>query len=100
MKNIRYFLLASSFLFTSCATLTSEGKRVRVTHNPEVIRDCKFIQNVKANSGWEEGTGEDQVEIKMQNETAESGGNVLFVSQNLGAKVFFSRGSGEAYRCN
>ena len=100
MKKIRYVLLASSFSLTSCATLTHEGERVRVTHNPEVVRDCKFIKNVKASSGWEEGTGEDQVEIKMQNETAKAGGNVLYVSQNLGAKVFFSRGSGEAYKCN
>jgi len=84
---------------TSCATLTHGGKNVRVTTNVEVVRNCEFIANVKASSGWEEGTGEDQVEIKMQNITAKLGGNVLFVSSNNGATFWVTRGSGEAYKC-
>jgi hypothetical protein len=37
---------------SGCASLTKEGRHVRVTNNPDVVRGCKFVGNIKASSGW------------------------------------------------
>jgi hypothetical protein len=42
----------ASVLLVACASLTPAGQRVRVTANPDVVRGCEFVGNVKANSGW------------------------------------------------
>lgn len=88
----------------ACASLTPEGQHVRVTTNPDVVRGCDFVGNTKASSGWGGpaggNMGEDQVQTKMQNETAKMGGNVLFLTSNkAGGYGGSSRGVGEAYRC-
>lgn len=88
----------------ACASLSREGQRVRVTTNPDVVRGCEFVGNTKASSGWGGpaggNMGEDQVQTKMQNETAKLGGNVLFLTSNkAGGYGGSSRGVGEAYRC-
>jgi Domain of unknown function (DUF4156) len=97
-------LICLSVLATGCASLSPAGQRVRVTANADVVRSCEFVGNVKASStfGGPVGgnMGEDQVEIKMQNETAELGGNVLFLTSNrAGGFGGLSRGIGEAYKC-
>lgn len=81
----------------SCVSTTPAGERVRVTSNPDVVRGCKFLGNVKATSGWggSAGTGlaGSNTEKTLQNKTAQLGGNVVFiVSSGIHA-------SGEAYRC-
>ena len=91
-------------LLGACASLTPAGQRVRVTVNPDVVRGCEFVGNVKARSGWGGpaggNIGEDQVQTKMQNEVAELGGNVLFLTSNkAGGYGGSSRGVGEAYKC-
>lgn len=98
-------ILAGVFLcLGACASLTPAGQRVRITVNSDVVRGCEFVGNVKASSGWGGpgggNIGEDQVQTKMQNEAAELGGNVLFLTSNkAGGYGGSSRGIGEAYKC-
>jgi hypothetical protein len=97
-------LLCMSGPLIACASLSPAGQGVRVTVNPDVVRGCEFVGNVKASSGWGGpaggNIGEDQVQIKMQNETAELGGDVLFLTSNqAGGYGGSSRGVGEAYNC-
>jgi hypothetical protein len=83
-------------LLPSCVALTSEGEKVRVTTNPDVVRGCRFIQTVSATSGWggsASGTGTANTEATLRNRTAKLGGNTLFLAQ---AGV---HSSGEAYDC-
>jgi hypothetical protein len=87
-----------------CAGLSPEGAGVRLTNNPDVVKDCIFVANVKGKSGWGGPAGgqmgEDQVEIKMKNQTAKVGGNTLYlISSKAGGYGGSSRGVGEAYRC-
>lgn len=95
-------LTCVSILVTGCASLSPEGQRVRVTVNPDVVRGCEFVGNVKTSSGWGGSAagnmGEDQVQIKLQNETAKLGGNVLFLTSNEAGGAT-ARGIGEAYKC-
>jgi hypothetical protein len=81
----------------SCVSTTPAGEKVRVTSNPDVVKGCKFLSNVRATSGWggSGGTGlaGSNTEKTLQNKTASLGGNVVFVvSSGIHA-------SGEAYRC-
>lgn len=81
----------------SCVSLSEKGNQVRVTSNPDAVKGCEFLGNVKATSGWggSAGTGlaGSNTEKTLQNKAAEMGGNVLFVvSSGIHA-------SGEAYRC-
>jgi hypothetical protein len=81
----------------SCVSTTPAGEKVRVTSNPDVVKGCRFLGNVKATSGWggSAGTGlaGSNTEKTLQNKTADLGGNVVFiVSSGIHA-------SGEAYRC-
>ena len=82
---------------SGCVSLSASGQQVRITSNPEVVRECEFKGNVKATSGWGgsagTGLGTSNTEKTMQNQAAELGGNVLFVvSSGVHA-------SGEAYAC-
>jgi hypothetical protein len=88
--------LALTFL-NGCVSVSEKGSQVRVTSNPDAVRGCQFLGNVKATSGWggSAGTGlaGSNTEKSLQNKTADLGGNVLFVvSSGIHA-------SGEAYRC-
>lgn len=90
-------LVLSTLAMLSCVTTTPSGSRVRVTSNPDVVKGCEFLGNVKATSGWggSAGTGlaGSNTEKTLQNKTAALGGNVVFVvASGIHA-------SGEAYRC-
>lgn len=92
--------IGAAVLTCSCTSLSTEGRKVRVTANPDVVRGCTFVGNVSGSSGWGNAAaaaGEESVQNQMQNETARLGGNVLFlVSSRAG---FTARGVGEAYAC-
>lgn len=84
-------------LLLGCVSLSPAGAQVRITSNPEVVRGCKFLGNIKSTSGWggAAGTGlaGSNTEKALQNQTANLGGNVAFVvSSGIHA-------SGEAYNC-
>lgn len=82
----------------ACVSTTPAGEKVRVTSNPDVVKNCKFLGNVKATSGWggSAGTGlaGSNTEKTLQNKTAALGGNVVFVvASGIHA-------SGESYACS
>ena len=84
-----YFIL---FYLTSCVSLSMDGEKVRLTSNPNIVKNCKFIGDVKAYppymfpSDWE---------IKLKNATSEKGGNVVFaLPPSLSVVV-----RGESYYC-
>ena len=82
---------------SSCVSLSEKGTHVRVTGNPDAVKGCEFLGNVKATWGWGGGAGTglagSNTEKTLQNKAADLGGNVLFVvSSGIHA-------SGEAYRC-
>lgn len=90
-------LALSALPMLSCVTTTAAGSRVRVTSNPDVVKGCEFLGNVKATSGWggPAGTGlaGSNTEKTLQNKTAQLSGNIVFVvASGIHA-------SGEAYRC-
>jgi hypothetical protein len=91
------FPLSLVFVFAACISTSPEGAKVRVTSNPDVVKGCQFLGNVKATSGWGgpagTGLGTSNTEKTLQNKTAKLGGNVLFIiSSGVHA-------TGEAYRC-
>ena len=89
---------------TGCVTkqYTPEGEKVRVTSNPEVIRGCKYIGNVRGsdhmNGGIGQGAAAENAIREIQNKTATLGGNTLHLVSNAlnwgGADI-----RGEAYYC-
>jgi hypothetical protein len=92
------FLLSCAVIVSACVSTTPQGAKVRVTSNPDVVKPCQFLGNVKATSGWggSGGTGlaGSNTEKTLQNKTASLGGNVVFVvASGIHA-------SGEAYRCD
>ncbi len=103
MRNIPA-IICTCLTVVGCASLSPEGRGVRVTTNPDVVRGCEFVANIKGKSGWGGpaggNIGEDQVQTKMQNETAKIGADVLFLTSNkAGGYGGSSRGVGEAYNC-
>jgi len=86
-------------LLSMCVSASPEGQKVRVTNNPDVVRDCKFLGNVKAMSGWGgdpdmKGVGMNNIEETLRDRAAKLGANAVYVISNSG-----SRGNGEAYLC-
>jgi hypothetical protein len=72
-----------------------------LTNNPEDVKNCTFIDNIKRRSGWGGAgsslMGEEQVEAFMKYETERIGGNTLYLSSSKPDAT--SRYAGEAYRC-
>jgi hypothetical protein len=96
-------LLALSF--TGCVTtsLTPAGEAVRVTSNPEVVKQCKFVGEVfgrdRMNGGLAgQWAAEENANRRIRNRAAEMGGNVvLLVTDSTGFSGSTKRG--EAYKC-
>jgi hypothetical protein len=89
--------LPAVLTLAACVSLTPAGEKVRVTSNPDVVKGCTFLGNVKATSGFsgpgETGLGTSNTEKTLQNKTAALGGNVLFLTAP-GVHA-----TGEAYAC-
>ena len=101
MKRIRFFpclLLPVTMLWLGCVSASPQAQNVRVTSNPDVVKGCEFLGNVKAMSGWggsaAGGLAARNIEETLKERTFKLGGNVVFVVQNASSK-----GTGEAYRC-
>ena len=95
MKKI---IVVLALLAASCVSASPEAQNVRVTNNPDVVRGCEFLGNVKAMSGWGGAAGSGlaahNIEETLKERTYKLGGNVVYVVGNAGSK-----GTGEAYRC-
>jgi len=96
MKNI-VFVLVIVVTATGCVSVTPAGEMVRITTNPDVVQECEFLENVSATSGWGgpggTGLGSSNTEKTLKNDTAELGGDTLFLTSS-GVHA-----SGEAYKC-
>jgi hypothetical protein len=119
MRRIIGFTLGITglLLLSSCATTSAnkrdqekEGDRavrnVRVTTNPEVVRGCKFLGNVRdsAESCAFCGDAAAKLEEKLARKTVSLGGNVLMTApMTSGGQLWnghpLTAGSGEAYLC-
>lgn len=92
MRRFVLFVMAT----LGCLTASPQAEKIRVTSNPEIVRGCKFLGNVKASTGFHgsgQTIGENNVEVTMRERTLGLGGDTLFwVKGGLA-------GEGEAYRC-
>jgi len=99
LRNV--LIVAFFMLLAGCASTSPEAERVRVTNNPDVVHQCKFLGNVHASSGWgglAGSLGEADVETDLRQKTADLKGDTVYIvnaSSNRGG----ARGIGEAYRC-
>lgn len=91
------FALLAVVVLTGCVSASPSAEKVRTTSNPEVVRGCKFVGNVRATSGWggAAGTGiaGHNTDVALREKTAKLGGNVVYVVE---AGI---HASGEAYLC-
>jgi hypothetical protein len=91
-------LLLTVYSLTGCVSVNPAARKVRITRNPEVVRGCEFLGNVRALGGSLLHPGnQETMENKVVNEAAKMGGNVVLMSTMLGP--YESSSSGEVYRC-
>ncbi len=91
MKTL-FSLCFLALIFCGCASLTSEGERVKLSQNKEDSKDCLFIKQVQAHPPY--GLPRDW-KYKLRNEAARVGANLVFVKST----PVFGSVSGEAYKC-
>lgn len=84
-------------LAVGCMSASPAAQKVRITGNPDVVRGCQFLGNVKATSGFVGGAGtgigSNNTEVALREKTAKLGGNVVFIVTS-GVKA-----TGESYAC-
>ncbi len=99
-------LLTILLSLTACSTasLSPGGSKVRLTSNPEVVRNCSYIGQVQGtdhlNGGLlGQGVAEESAMRKIRNQAAEMGANTVhLVTKSTGFSGSAVRG--EAYRCS
>lgn len=83
-----------------CATLSPEAQAVRITTNPDVVRPCRYIAQVRGADGLSTNYGalaRDNATADLKNEASKVGANTVFLnssSDKIGAVQL-----GEAYSC-
>jgi len=87
-------------LLAGCVTARPEAQRVRVTNNPEIVRPCEFLGNVRALSLMGSGgIGRHNIEETLKQRTHELGGNVVYIVDQTSGREDIGSGIGEAYSC-
>lgn len=86
-----------------CVSLSTGGAAVRITANPDVVKDCKFVGQVSGSDHmWggtaAQGIAEQNATAELQNKAADMGANTVFLARS---STGFSGSSqlGEAYVC-
>ncbi len=93
-KNIYFFLSFTLILLSlsACIRLSDGGKKVRLTSNPNLIKNCQFLTEIKVpRFSW----GVDW-SIRLKNEAAKNRGNLVFSQGPAGESRF---ALGEVYYC-
>ena len=94
-------------MLVSCAQagpppVAADGRQIRVTDNPDVVRECEWVANVKGSSGWGgttgQGVGHDDAMARISQQAAELGADTVYITTSevgtSGVRVL-----GEAYAC-
>jgi hypothetical protein len=96
-------MLLAALVSSACSSLTPAGQKVLITSNPDTVKGCRLLGQVKGSDHmWGgaagQGAAEDNATTRLKNKTAEMGGNVVFLSRS---STGFSGSSqlGEAYSC-
>jgi hypothetical protein len=102
-EQLRRVLLAVLVAAVSCVSTTLKGSKVRITTNPDVVRGCKYIGQVRGSERmWGgmagQGAAQDNAVNRLKNKTAEMGGTVVFLNSAT-TNTSGSTQIGEAYRC-
>lgn len=95
-------LLGVATFLASCVSLTPAGEQVRITSNPDVVRGCAFLGEMKATTQLGRafgGEGTEDSERKLRNEVAAKGGNVVMIRRQDANIWGSARSVGEAYKC-
>lgn len=88
-------------LLGACVTASPQAQKVRVTSNSEVVRDCEYLGNVRAMSGWGSGgIGRHNVEETLKERAHQMGANVVFIVGQASGRESIGSGTAEAYRCD
>lgn len=71
--------VALVLILTSCTVLSPQAQAVRITSNPDVVRSCRFIANVRGSAKLGHSydgqmLDKDNAVSDMKNEAAKSGG--------------------------
>ena len=83
-----------------CVTARPDAQKVRVTNNPEIVRPCTFLGNVRAMSILGSGgLGRHNIEETLKQRTHELGGNVVYVVDQASGDEEIGSATGEAYLC-
>ena len=101
----RLLVIAVAVAATSCVStdVTPAGEKVRITSNPEVVKPCKFIGEVKGadrmNGGLlGQGLAEENANRRLRNNAAAMGADTVFIGTST-TNFSGSVQRGEAYVC-
>ena len=104
MSNLQ---LAMLVLAGGCVTtqLTPEAQAVRITSNPEAVRGCEVLGEVKGSDRMNggmlgQGAAEENSRRRLRNAAAKLGANVVLVESANVAVLGGTSQRGEAYRCS
>lgn len=88
-------------LAVGCASGPNPADSVRVTSNPDVVRGCQFVGNVRGGSWFGGGIGAGKSEDDLKSGAVELGGNTVYIAATSSGRHAYegSSASGEAYRC-
>jgi len=88
---------------SACVSMSPDGTKVAATNNPNRVKDCRFISDVEASSGWggfaATGLAHDNALKTLKNKAGEMGGDTILFS-NVSNTMGSTRMMGEAYKCN
>ena len=103
MKKALLVAVAATSLVCGCVTLSAAGARVLVTSNPDTVKGCRLLGQVKGSDhmwGGSAGQGiaEENATAELQNRAAQMGANVVFLSRSSTGSSGSSQ-LGEAYLC-
>ena len=98
-----FILFSISLLACVMVQLTPSGGRVRVTRNPEVVKNCKYLNYVQGadhfNGGLAgQGAAEENAMRRIRNNTAMIGANTVYIT-SITTGTSGSSIRGEAYFC-
>lgn len=102
-KGSRLIAIVAVLSLSACASLTPKGATVRLTTNPDVVKGCQYLGEVRGTDRmWGglagQGVAEDNAETRLRNKAAAMGADTVFLNISS-TTTSGSKQKGEAYRC-